>query len=122
MTGLYSDEDPDFSIPWNLDLMWNFSQNQSDPRTVIRSSSLVIGLSFNLTELWKITTSSSYDILNRQISAPQISVYRDLHCWEMNFSWVPTGQYRNFRIEIRLKAPQLQDIKVTKQGSASGIY
>jgi lipopolysaccharide assembly outer membrane protein LptD (OstA) len=122
MSGLYSDEDPDFSIPWNLDLMWNFSQNQSDPRTVIRSSSLVIGLSFNLTELWKITTSSSYDILNRQISAPQISVYRDLHCWEMNFTWVPTGLYRNFRLEIRLKAPQLQDVKVTKQGSASGIY
>jgi hypothetical protein len=32
------------------------------------------------------------------------------------------GQWRNFRLEIRLKAPQLQDIKLTKQASARGIY
>jgi lipopolysaccharide assembly outer membrane protein LptD (OstA) len=120
--GLYDQEEPDFSIPWNLDLMWNFSQNQSDPRYKYRSSSLIIGLGFNLTELWKINASASYDVLNREVAAPQISVYRDLHCWEMNFSWVPLGQWRNFRLEIRLKAPQLQDIKVTKQASAQGIY
>jgi lipopolysaccharide assembly outer membrane protein LptD (OstA) len=120
--GLYNQEEPDFSIPWNLDLMWNFSQNQSDPRVKFRSSSLIIGLGFNLTEFWKINASASYDVLNRQISAPQISVYRDLHCWEMNFTWVPIGLYRNFQLTIRLKAPQLQDVKLTKQSSASGIY
>jgi hypothetical protein len=120
--GLYSQEDPDFSIPWNLDLMWNFSQNQADPRFKFRSSNLIIGLGFNLTEFWKINASGSYDVLNREFAAPQITVYRDLHCWEMNFSWVPIGQYRNFRLEIRLKAPQLQDVKLTKQASSRGIY
>ena len=50
------------------------------------------------------------------------SLYRDLHCWEMDFSWVPTGFYRNFKLEIRLKAPQLQDVKVTKQESAREIF
>jgi len=120
--GLYEQEEPDFSIPWNCDLMWNFSQNQSDPRSIYRSSSLIVGLGFNLTEFWKINASGSYDIANRQVAAPQISVYRDLHCWEMNFTWVPLGQWRNFRLEIRLKAPQLQDIKLTKQASARGIY
>jgi lipopolysaccharide assembly outer membrane protein LptD (OstA) len=120
--GLYDQEEPDFSIPWNLDLMWNFSQNQADPRYKFRGSSVIIGLGFNLTELWKINASASYDFLNKQVAAPQISVYRDLHCWEMNFSWVPMGQWRNFRLEIRLKAPQLQDIKLTKQASARGIY
>ncbi len=121
-TGLIAEEPVDFSIPWNLQLSWNFSQNQPDPRVKTRSSSIAAALGFNLTDNWKFTASTSYDVLNRQITAPQISVYRDLHCWEMNFNWVPTGQYRNFRIEIRLKSPILQDVKVTKQGSASGIY
>lgn len=120
--GLYDQEEPDFSIPWNLDLTWNFSQNQADPRTKIRSSSIIVGAGFNLTEFWKINASASYDFLSHQVAAPQISVYRDLHCWEMNFTWVPLGQWRNFRLEIRLKAPQLQDIKVTKQASSRGIY
>jgi len=120
--GLFDQEAPDFSIPWNLDLTWNFSQSQPNPAYKLRSSNLSAGLGFNLTEFWKVTASASYDVINQQFAAPQITVYRDLHCWEMSFYWVPTGPYRNFRIEIRLKAQQLQDIKVTKQGSIRDIY
>ncbi len=120
--GLYDQEAPDFSIPWNLDLTWNFNQSQPDPRFKTRSSNISAGLGFNLTDFWKINASASYDIINREFAAPQITVYRDLHCWEMNFYWVPLGPYRNFKLEIRLKAPQLQDIKVTKQGSARNVY
>ena len=120
--GLYDQVEPDFSIPWNLDLTWNFSQNQSDPRVKICSSNISAALGFNLTEYWKINATASYDVLNKQFAAPQLTVYRDLHCWEMNFSWVPTGLYRNFRLEIRLKAPQLRDVKVTKQYSARDIF
>jgi lipopolysaccharide assembly outer membrane protein LptD (OstA) len=121
--GLYDERAPDFSIPWNLDLTWNFSQSQpGDPRLKYRSSTVGGALGFNLTEFWKITATASYDLINRTIAAPQITVYRDLHCWEMNFSWVPTGYYRNFKLEIRLKAPQLQDVKLTKQQSARDIF
>ena len=111
------------AFPWNLDLTWNFNQSQpGDPRVKYISSTIAGALGFNLTENWKISASTSYDLRNRQIAAPQITVYRDLHCWEMNFSWVPTGAYRNYRLEIRLKAPQLQDVKLTKQESARNIY
>jgi lipopolysaccharide assembly outer membrane protein LptD (OstA) len=121
--GLYDQQAPDFSIPWNLDLTWNFSQSRpGDPRFLYRSSTVGGALGFNLTELWKITMTASYDLINKTIAAPQITVYRDLHCWEMDFSWVPTGFYRNFKLEIRLKAPQLQDIKLTKQASARDIF
>lgn len=121
--GLYDQQAPDFSIPWNLDLTWNFTQSRpGDPRFLFRSSTIGGALGFNLTEYWKITATASYDLINKTIAAPQITVYRDLHCWEMDFSWVPTGFYRNFKLEIRLKAPQLQDVKVTKQESARDIF
>ena len=119
---MYDQETPDFSIPWNLDLNLNFGRSQPNPNVRTISSGLSAALSFNLTEFWKISATTNYDLINRVFVAPQVTVYRDLHCWEMNFSWVPIGTYRNFKIEIRLKAPQLQDIKVTKQGSARGIY
>jgi hypothetical protein len=119
---MYDQEAPDFSIPWNLDLNLNFGRSQPNPNVRTISSGLSAALSFNLTEFWKISATTNYDLINRVFVAPQVTVYRDLHCWEMNFSWVPIGTYRNFKIEIRLKAPQLQDIKVTKQGSARGIY
>lgn len=119
---LYDDPLPDFSIPWRLDLSYNFSQSQEDPRIKFRLANIAASLSFNLTEFWKISASTNYDLITKQVAAPQVNVYRDLHCWEMNFSWVPTGPNRNYRLEIRLKAPQLQDVKVTKQESARGIY
>ncbi|MBP1654328.1 MAG: Organic solvent tolerance protein OstA, partial [Bacteroidetes bacterium] len=120
--GLYDDVEADFSLPWSLDLTWNFAQTEPVPGTIFRSSTLAARLGFNLTDFWKITASANYDILSQEISAPLITVYRDLHCWEMDFSWVPLGQYRNFRIEIRLKAPSLRDLKLTQQESSRGIY
>lgn len=119
--GLYDETEPDFSIPWNLDLTWNFSQNQANPFIKTKTSSLAAALGFNVTEYWKITASASYDLIKKDFAAPQITLYRDLHCWEMNFTWVPSGQYQYYRFDIRLKAPQLQDVKVTKQASGRGI-
>jgi len=120
--GVYDEPKPDFSIPWQLDLTWNFSQNQSNPNFVSKTSSVNAALSFNLTDFWKIRASTSYDLLNKEFGAPLITVYRDLHCWEMNFSWVPTGSNQHYQFEIRLKSPLLQDVKVTKQESSSGVF
>ncbi len=119
--GLYDQEAPDFSIPWNLDLNWNYNMQRENPLYPTKNSGISASLGFNLTEFWKITATTSYDLINRVFTAPQITVYRDLHCWELNFNWVPTGPYRNFHVEIRLKAPQLQDVKITKQGGLRGI-
>ncbi|MFH0990265.1 MAG: putative LPS assembly protein LptD [bacterium] len=112
----------DFSIPWNLSLSYTFSQSTPNPNQTFRSSSMNANLSFNLTEYWRITASGNYDFTMKQFSAPSVSVLRDLHCWEMRFDWVPLGPYRYYRFEIRVKAPQLQDIKLTKQGSERGVY
>jgi len=121
-TGLFEEETPDFSIPWNLSLGYTFSQSQFNPRQKIRSSSLNANLSFNLTEKWRFSASGSYDFTRKEFAAPSVNIYRDLHCWEMSFTWFPIGFYRGYRLELRIKAPQLQDLKVTKQGSARGTY
>ncbi|MFZ4619771.1 MAG: putative LPS assembly protein LptD [Bacteroidota bacterium] len=115
--GIYDNAEPDFSIPWSLSLNFNFSQSQENPSVKSRSANVSGNLDFNLTENWKFTASSSYDIVNKQFAAPQINISRDLHCWLMNFTWSPLGPYAGYRFEIKVKAPQLQDIKLTKQNN-----
>ncbi len=119
--GLYREEEPDFSIPWRLSLQFSYAENKVLPFKS-RSSSVRGSLEFNLTENWKFSMNGGYDITNKEIVVPNINISRDLHCWLMNFSWVPVGTYRHYQLEIRVKAPQLHDIKVTKQGSDRGIY
>jgi len=58
--------------------------------------------------------SGTYDFVNKDFSAPRIVISRDLHCWVMNFTWNPIGLYRGYQLEIRVKAPQLQDLKLEK--------
>ncbi len=119
--GIYRDEEPDFSIPWRLSLTLNYSESKVLPFPA-RNSSIRGDLEFNLTENWKFSMSGGYDIVNREVVVPNIVISRDLHCWLMNFSWVPLGLTRSYQFEIRVKAPQLRDIKVTKQGSERGYY
>ncbi len=109
-------KEPDFSIPWNLSLNYSYSLSKPAPHDIIKFSNISLFLSFNLTKQWKFSVSGSYDIFEKRISAPSIRISRDLHCWTMNFDWYPIGSYRGYRFEIRVKAPQLQDLKVTKQG------
>ncbi|MCU0454576.1 MAG: hypothetical protein MUE68_13055 [Bacteroidetes bacterium] len=119
---IYDREDADFSIPWNITLSYTFSQNRPTPNTIFRTSSANASLSFNLTDQWQIGTSASYDFVNKEHFIPSVDVTRDLHCWTMRFTWYPMGTREGYRLELRVKAPQLQDIKVTKQNSQRGIY
>jgi hypothetical protein len=120
---IYDREDADFSIPWNITLSYNFSGSQPTPQSpYFRSSTINASLSFNLTEKWQVSTSGSYDFVNKQHFIPSVSVTRDLHCWTMAFSWFPMGTLEGFRFELKVKAPQLQDLKITKQSSNRGNY
>ncbi len=114
--GIYNEKEADFSIPWNLSLSYNYSLSKFNPLQPSRTSNLSASLDFNLTPKWKISVTGSYDFEQKQLAAPQIRITRDLHCWIMNFTWNPTGIFSGYYLEIRVKAPQLQDLKITKRG------
>ncbi|MCC6865659.1 MAG: LPS-assembly protein LptD [Ignavibacteria bacterium] len=120
--GVYGDKPVNFSIPWSVTLNYNYSLSKPDPSVITKYSNLSGNLNFNLTRNWKVSFSASYDIFAKQFAAPYITIYRDLHCWEMSFNWVPTGIYRGYKFELRIKAPQLQDVKVTKQTNYRGVF
>lgn len=120
--GIYDQEEADFSIPWNINLSYSFSQSQDDPHRIFRTSAMSAQLSFNLTDKWQISTGAYYDFVRDVFSAPSVSVTRDLHCWTMHLTWRPMGIAEGFLFELRVKAPQLQDLKITKAGSARSVY
>jgi hypothetical protein len=117
----YQQEDPDFNIPWNLSFALNYAESKAQPFPS-RSVNMNGHLDFNLTPAWKFSFQTSYDVTSNQFIAPQIDISRDLHCWILNFTWAPIGAYRHYQLEIRVKAPSLRDLKVTKSGSDRGIY
>jgi hypothetical protein len=111
-----------FNIPFSGGLGFNYAESRTNPAITSRFSNLSGNIAFNLTDKWRFTFASNYDIINNEITAPYITAYRDLNSWELNFNWYPAGTYRGFALEIRIKAPQLRDIKVTKQTNTRGVF
>jgi hypothetical protein len=69
----------------------------------------------NITPKWKISVTTGWDFTHGQLSYTSIDVYRDLHCWEMRFGWVPKGGQQNWNFSINIKASMLQDLKLNKK-------
>jgi len=73
-------------------------------------------LKLNLTEKWKVTYAGQIDIINNEIISHNMYLYRTLHCWEFGFKWWPSGNGSGFLLNIRVKSPDLRDIKLKSSG------
>ncbi|WP_245586407.1 putative LPS assembly protein LptD [Olivibacter sitiensis] len=104
----------DFNIPWNVAASFNFQYSKSGLNANYTSTINING-DLNVTPKWKVQYNSGYDFIQKKISLTQLSIYRDLHCWDMSFSWIPFGMYRSYTFNIKVKASILQDLKLNKR-------
>ena len=100
----------------NLNFSYNLNYSKRAFESELKQTVSVSG-NFSLTDKWKINFDSHYDITEDKLSATSISIERDLHCWSMNFRWVPVGYRKNYRFEISVNKAILKDLKYEKQKS-----
>jgi hypothetical protein len=104
----------DFNIPWSLTVRHSFSYTKNGEReTTIHTADL--SGDFSLTPKWKIGGQTNFDIKNKKVQHTTISIYRDLHCWEMRFSVTPFGDRRYYSFTIQAKGSLLRDLKYEKK-------
>lgn len=108
LSGTYAD----FAIPWSLRLDFSYSYTESRsirvpsrPRANVNAS-----FDFNLTPNWKVQGRSGYDFTEREMVMTSLSIYRDLDCWEMSFSWIPFGPYQSYSFDLHVKSGHLRDL------------
>lgn len=107
----------DFKIPWSLRTTYSFNRRKRGFESPTVNKTLSLSGSLGLTDKTQITWNSGYDFDANEFTQTRISVHRDLHCWVMDFNWVPFGTYQSYMLTIRVKAPMLQDLKVEKRKS-----
>lgn len=104
----------DFNIPWNINASYSFNYSRPYLKSTV-TNTLNFSGDFNVTPKWKVQYNSGYDFQLGKLSFTQFSIYRDLHCWDMSFRWIPTGLYRSYSVDIRVKAAILQDLKLSRR-------
>lgn len=106
----------DFSIPWKLNLNHVLSFDLNDGNVIDYSNRkyrLTNTLSLNgdvsITENWKIAATTYLDGQTGKITNTNLNLYRNLHCWNMQFTWTPIGTNKSFLIAIKANANMLNN-------------
>jgi len=112
------------TIPWSLNITYSLKYGMDhyyNNYVLTKKENIVqtLGISGNiqLTPNWKVGLTTGYDFSAKGISYTQIKIHRDLHCWEMYFSWIPFGTWQSWNFSINIKSSMFKDLKVEKKKS-----
>jgi lipopolysaccharide export system protein LptA len=110
----YRDLYVDFNIPWRLNLGVNLGYTNTGR---LKDTTLTLNMTgdVNLTPKWKVGYTTGYDFKQMDFSYTSLSLYRDLHCWEMSLTWIPFGERKSYNFSINVKSATLKDLKLTKR-------
>lgn len=77
-------------------------QNNGIDTGFVQSHSIKLSGNIELTDSWNLSVRNiSYDLVNKKFVFPQFSLSRDLHCWNMQFSWTPSIEVYSFSIGVK---------------------
>lgn len=101
---------------WDLNVSLRYSANRVNPLRPIDTFWMNTILKVQLSKAWRVQYNARFDLMDRDLVSHDIHVYRDLHCWEMNFTWTPSGFGRGFYLRVNVKSPTLRDLKFESRG------
>ena len=113
------------NVPWSLNFNYSFSyrptfQYANEQMTKVKNYTQTLGMNGNikLTPRLSMQMSTNFDLMAMQISTTQISATYDLHCFNINVSWVPTGKWESWSFRIQANAAALADLLRFKKSSS----
>jgi lipopolysaccharide export system protein LptA len=111
----------DFSIPWNVNLNYNFGLTKTGLSNAMLIQAIQVTGDLSLSKNFKISVNTGFDFTAFQPTITSLTLYRDLHCWDMSLSWTPfagnAARASNYNFTLKVKSSILQDLKVTRRRS-----
>jgi hypothetical protein len=103
-----------FKMPIQLNLSYNLNYDRPFHEYKI-TQTIRADANIQFTDKWSIHINTGYDFVTKKMAYTNVSVTRDLHCWELRSNWVPFGQFKSYNMTINVKSQTLQDLRIRKQ-------
>ena len=109
----------DFNVPWSFNVSYNLRVSNiptiGGRDSISTTQTTNFGGDVNITPNWKVQMTTGYDFQLKEFTYTSINIYRDLHCWEMSFQWIPFGLRKSYLFNLNVKSSVLQDLKLTRK-------
>jgi hypothetical protein len=105
----------DFDIPWSLNFGYNLNYSHSLSQKAAITQTIQMSGDISISKKWKINYNTGYHFESKEFTQTNITIARDLHCWQMNLMWVPFGRFQSYNFTIAVKASILKDLKMERR-------
>ena len=113
------------NVPWSINFNYSFNFRRgyqfSNGKAINKDTyTQTLGLSGNvkLTPRLSMQMSTNFDLMAMQMSATQLTATYDLHCFNINVSWIPNGQWESWSFRIQANAAALADLLRFRKSSS----
>lgn len=113
------------NVPWSVNFNYSFSYRKSyqysnGQAIGNRNFTQTLGISGNvkLTPRLSLQMSTNFDIMALRLSSTQLTASYDLHCFNINVSWIPNGKWESWSFRIQANAAALADLLKFKKSSS----
>ena len=113
------------NVPWSINMNYSFSYRKSYQFTNGKAIekhdfTQTLGLNGNvkLTPRLSMNMSTNFDLMAMKMSTTQFTATYDLHCFNINVSWIPNGQWESWSFRIQANAAALADLLKFKKSSS----
>ncbi len=104
---------------WQSRIGVSYTLNKINPENKIENFWLNSNTSINVTNNWKLNYNARFNLIDNSIVRHNLTLYREIDCWELFVDWTPNGYARGLYFRLNLKSDMLQDLKVEQK---TGIY
>lgn len=105
----------DFDIPWKINFTHTYFINLAphDPdRKYTQNQNIMISGDVSYTQRWKLGLNASYDLKIGNLTQTQLTLTRDMHCWQLSFYWTPVGGQQSFLVRFNATSNLFQSAKL----------
>ena len=104
---------------WTTRVGVSYTLNKINPQNKIENFWLNTNTSINVTNNWKLNYNARFNVLEKDIVRHNLTLYREIDCWEFFVDWTPNGYAKGLYFRLNLKSDILRDLKIEQK---TGIY
>ncbi len=114
----YEQDGVDYGLPWNMRVGYSLRYDKRNPFLDSKITQTVrVSGRVEFSPKWNLTYSSGYDFVANEVTYTNLTINRNLHCWEMSFTIIPFGSRKSYSFMINVRANIFKDVKFRKEKS-----